>query len=138
MTEFEEKFINAIKYTNRIFLTKDGKTIELTKNRVELENVVELLIDDTFVGLQDMPALSVTADEFVDELKKQGMFLELEFEKVIDINGYKFDKIGFVVQTDYKGVDINRSLNGKYFGRNLYVNLFSDMVNLYNFLLTKI
>lgn len=136
MRELELEIIDAFKQANKIIVTNNGKVVAFEKGSDELKKIIDILVNETFLDSYSMPALSVSLDMFIDDLKKQGMFMEIEFDKEFDFDGMNFDKLGFLVKEDFCGVDLNRSVKAKYFGRNFYLNLKGNMASLQKYLIS--
>ena len=80
---------------------------------------------------KDMPAFGVSLDNETKQEKLKGIWFELKFKNTLHFNDMPFDALLFKVEKDNSGFNLIRKNNGTYDGRCFYLNLNSNMGDLY-------
>ena len=74
----------------------------------------------------EMPAFGVSLDNETRQALKNGVWIELNFDKEISHNEMPFEKLLINVIKDYTGINLIRYSDGEYSGRCFHLNLIND------------
>ena len=93
--------------------------------------------NDMVSGAHQMPAFGVSINAYTVEEMKKGLWLEFDFNTVLECNGMPFEKLLVKVEKEYQGFNLIRyTAENGYDGRCFYLDLFGkNMGNLYDLLL---
>lgn len=125
-----ENLTDCFKNATSINYVTQGETHEFQKGDDKFEMILSAF-EKTIEGGRPMPAFAVSIDEHTRKDMQSGTWLEFEFETTMEHNEMPFDALLVKVQSDYRGINIIRKYNGKYEGRCFYLDLESDMNDLF-------
>lgn len=124
---------DVLPYAQSTNLLVNGHEIVLTES--EQANF-EAQVNKLFENSHTMPALGVVFGNEFQEDVKNGIFVSLKFDGIMEINDLPFEELLFRVSPDAYGFNLFRSNHGIVQGRCIYVDLngktmqeFSDYVN---------
>ncbi len=122
--------IDALPFVAKIDLISDGHVLELSQDQQEtLRKQVEKLFENSLT----MPAYGVVRDQDYREEIKNGDYISLKFNQMMEVNELPFDELVFDVQSDFQGFNLMRGINGVFEGRCIYISLIDkDMSELVN------
>ena len=88
-----------------------------------------------FNNSREMPAFGVALHDDTIEAMKNGVWLELTFDKIYTHNEMVFEKLLIKVEENLTGFNIIRFYGGQYQGRCFYIDLVNyDTSKLYDML----
>ena len=89
----------------------------------------------TTQNAHDMPAFGVSIHNDTIDAKESSTWIELNFDSPQEFNEMPFESLLFEIKPEDQGFNLIRKVNGKYDGRCFYLNLNSNMKNLYDVLI---
>ena len=116
--------------TNLVVFDNDNKHL-FFKGDEKFETILSALKQAT-EGAHDMPTFGVSIHNETIDAKKTGLWIELEFATTQTFNEMPFDCLLINVSPENSGFNLIRKTNGKYDGRCFYLNLNSNMKNLFD------
>ena len=116
--------------TNSITIINNNEKFVFNRESEKFQHLLEQLNLIT-ENSHDMPAFGVSLDNLTREELKSGLWLELEFETVLEFNEMPFDALLIKVEKDNSGFNLIRRYKGKYEGRCFYLSLENTMNDLY-------
>ena len=110
----------------------NGNVVEISEaDREALKEKVEAIFESSHT----LPAFAVTTDEIFHEQIKDGIFVSIKFDNVLQINELPFDELIYKVEKDTHGFNLFRGMNGIFQGRCIYIDMMDGNMNdLYDFL----
>lgn len=114
---------------NKVKIYYDNKQIYI--NRLNEQLIVDKLIEIT-ANSHEMPAFGVSIDKDTRIAMKNGMWIELCFDKTMYHLDMPFDSLLINVDPDTYGFNLIRKYNNKYEGRCYYLNMDTTLEGLYN------
>ncbi len=101
---------------------KEGRAYLFEKGTDEFKNIVgswEVMTEKAL----PMPAFGVSIDEHTRAEMKKGVWIEFVFGKEQVIQEMPFEKLLICCKEDFRGFNLIRYWDGKYFGRCFYLDL---------------
>lgn len=116
------EIVKVIEEAKEAVVYKEGCMYTFEKDTDEFKSIVgswEVMTETAF----QMPAFGVSIDEHTRAEMKKGVWIEFVFgEEHVD-QGMPFEKLLICCQKDFRGFNLVRYWDGKYFGRCFYLDL---------------
>lgn len=125
-----DSITNYFNEAKSITIIKNDEYFCYSKGDDKYEEILSALLSVT-KGSHDMPAFGVSLDNETKQAIQSGTWLELQFNTTKTFNEMPFDALLIQVNENYQGINIIRKNNKKYEGRCFYLNLKSDMKQLF-------
>lgn len=117
-------------YSKEIILYDDGNATTFQKGDDKYESILSSLLSIT-EGAHEMPAFGVSLDKETRKVLNDGFWIELVYDSEKTYNEFPFETLLINVHKEHQGFNIIRKVNGKYDGRCFYLDLSSDMSDLF-------
>lgn len=101
---------------------KEGRPYPIEKGTDEYKSIMDGWEAMTEEALQ-MPAFGVSIDEHTRSEMKKGVWIEFVFGKEQVFQEMPFEKLLICCKEDFRGFNLIRYWDGKYFGRCFYLDL---------------
>lgn len=118
--------IQVMPFVESYDLIYDGNRIELTEEETE---TLQQHITALFENARTMPAYGVVTDEVFQEEIKDGYFVSLKFNHLMELNQLPFDELVFKIQENSYGVDLMRGVKGVVQGRCIHLDFQKDTID---------
>jgi len=118
-------------HSNNITIYNNGNTCTYNHDTQEFNDIIDS-INNMCNNSHEMPAFGVSLHKETLIAIQTGIWIELEFNSTITHNDMPFSKLIFEINPEYSGFNIIRYCDNKYEGRCYYLNLDSDMSELYS------
>ncbi len=131
-----EEICEAFDDAEKITVIKEGNEKSYLIGSYEYKMVSDAFGNLT-EGSRQMPALGVSLNNETLKAKKQGVWVEFDFGKVLECCGMPFEKLLFEVKEEYYGFNLIRYTSKYgYDGRCFYLDLVDkNMSEFYNFMI---
>ena len=142
MHKYEYKeYINiqdSFKDSSYVEISYNGNSVFYYKGTHEY-NCLLFEFEQILYNSYQVPALGVSLDEMVKEERKKDLWVEFNFNDLGYNSEMPFEALLVKIENDAKGFNVIRKYDGKYDGRNFYINLVgSNMSDLYMYLLSSV
>lgn len=124
-----ENLTDCFREATSLNVTFVGNEVKFDKGNDKYQMIIDSLYKITEYS-HVMPAFGVCLDEPVKQEKQTGIWLELNFEKVLSFNDMPFESLLIKVESEACGFNLMRKNNGKYEGRCFYLSLETSMTEL--------
>lgn len=101
----------------------NGNEIVLSE---EQQETLEQQVLNMLEHAHTLPAFGVVFNEMYQEIIKEGNFVSLKFDKVMELNELPFDEIVFKVDSQAQGFDMMRGIKGVFQGRCVHIDLLGN------------
>ncbi len=111
----------------------NGYKIEITQ---EDASKIDELFTTALKGSYPMPALGVSLHDKTMEAVEDGIWLRFAFQEPLTVDELNFDQLLINLTKDMYGFNIIRGNDGKFDGRNFYIDLRRNLDDLYDFVVS--
>lgn len=109
---------------------KNGESFEIPNLKKYLNELFEYAYFTSSVAIADHNTMQ--------EQKKKGLWIELEYDEVMSFNESKFEKLLFPLKPKYDYINLYRYYSREYQGRCFGLSLGYKTTDLYNFVIGEI
>ena len=117
-----EEIVKVIRKAKAVIIYNEGCPYQFKIDTNEYKSIMGSWERMTENALQ-MPAFGVSIDEHTREELKKGMWIEFLFGEEHIVQEMPFEKLLIGCRKDFRGFNLVRYWDGKYFGRCFYLDL---------------
>ena len=119
VVNFDNQLVNLLDKIESIDIVRSGRKVDIHKTDKMFSKIVDNLVDK-LENCRILPALGVSMHEATLDEMKSGLWIQINFDKIQEIDGLPFESLLFKVEKG-SGINLIRRYQGRYEGRCIYL-----------------